>query len=144
MLLALAGFVHSQARKGEEKDGADFERQVTRKTKVKQETVALVLKSLGPAIIAEIRRGRQVVIPNLGVFRVVRVAEHRDLRNGQPVTIAATNYVEFVPEAAVVAVANAQGTVPAAVVPPFEYNTLPNQTPGIRTNKVRAPRIRTR
>jgi nucleoid DNA-binding protein len=144
LLLGVANIVHSQARRGEEKDGAHFEKQVSQKTRLKQETVALVLKSLGPAVVAEIRGGRQAVIPGLGVFRVVRVAEHRDLRDGRPVTIAATNYVEFVPEVAVAAVANTQGTVPAAEVPAFEYHPRPNETPSMRTNKVRAPRIRSR
>jgi nucleoid DNA-binding protein len=143
-LLGVAGIVHSQARKGESKGGADLEKQVTKKTRLKQETVALVLKSLGPAVVAEIRLGRQVVIPNLGVFRVVRVAAHRDLREGRPVTIAATNYVEFVPAAGVVEVANAQGTVPAAEVPAFEYHPRPYETPSTRVDKVRVPRIRSR
>jgi len=144
LLLGVAGIVHSQANREEDKEGDNLQRQVAKKAKVKRETVAAVIEALGPAILAEIRLGRQVAVPGLGVFRVVRVPEHRDLRDGRPVTVAAVNYVEFVPAAAVAAAANAQGTVPAAVVPPFEYHPLQNQTPGIRTNKVRAPRIRTR
>src|SRR5262245_241361 len=101
LLLGVAGIVHSQATREEGKEEDNLQRQVAKKAKVKRETVAAVIEALGPAILAEIRLGRQVAVPGLGVLRVVRVPEHRDLRDGRPVTVAAVNYVEFVPAAAV-------------------------------------------
>jgi len=46
-------------------------------------------------------------LQGLGVFRVVRVPEHRDLVDGRPAVIAATNYVDFKPFGGLVDAANA-------------------------------------
>jgi nucleoid DNA-binding protein len=139
LTLGVAGVVHSQ-----KETKATLEQNVAKAAKLREETVTQVLKALGPAVLAEIRLGRQVVLPGLGVFRVVRIPEHKDLRDGRPVTVAATNYVEFGPFGPGVAAANAEGVVPAAVVPQFQYNPRPNETAPTRTDKIRAPRIRTR
>ena len=113
-------------------------------TKEKSERVDKILKAIGAALVEQIRAGRQVEIEGLGTFRVVQVAEHRDLVGGRPATIAAKNFIEFAPASAVEAAANASGAVPARTVPGYDFRINPNADPGIRTPATRNPGTRTR
>ena len=122
---------------------ATLKGQIAAATKVEESDVDLVLKQLGPAISERLARGEKVELPGLGLFRVIRVPEHKDLVDGRPTTIAASNYVEFLPVSELIRAANAPGAVPAEVVPPFHYNQLPNQTPGQKVPNSRAPNTRT-
>src|SRR5207248_9770917 len=103
-----------------------------------------LLAALGPALSAQLAAGRQVQLPGLGTFRVVRIQESRNLQDGRPVVVPATNIVEFVPDATLTQAANARGAVPAAEVPPFPFNPLRDQTPGQKTPLIRTPSTRIR
>ena len=118
--------------------------QIAANTKLEEADIEKVLRELGPAISARIANGDRVDLPGLGTFRVVRVPEHKDLVDGRPATIAAVNYVEFVPEQGLVNASNAPGAVPSVVVPPFEYHPLKNQVPSqkVPDNRVPSTRIR--
>jgi nucleoid DNA-binding protein len=138
--LAVTAPVQSQRPPKEE----TLAQRLARAAKVKDDQATKVLDALGPVIRDELQQGRQVPIPGLGTFRVVRVAEHRDLRDGRPVVIPATNTIEFLPEGVVTEVANAEGARPAETVPAFRYIVLPGQTPAQKMGSTRAPNVRTR
>src|SRR5262249_37604200 len=70
------------------------------------------LSVLGPAVREELGKGKEVSLSGLGTFRIVRVAEHRDLRNGRPVMIPAVNTVEFLPEGGTLEAANGENVQP--------------------------------
>ena len=109
-----------------------------------EETVQL-LNALGPAVTRQLAAGRQVSLPGLGTFRVVRLGETRNLDvEGKVITQPATNVVEFLPDAGMNQVANAPGAVPATVVPAFQYNPLPGQTPSQKVPYFRTPSTRVR
>jgi nucleoid DNA-binding protein len=119
--------------------------QIAAATKVEEADVNKVLRELGPAIAGRLARGEVVELPGLGSFRVVRVPEHRDMADGgRPILVPATNSVEFIPADRVVGASNAPGAVPAVVVPPFQYNPLPSQTKGQKSDGVRTPGERIR
>jgi nucleoid DNA-binding protein len=117
--------------------------QIAAASKLGEDDVEKMLKALGPAIRDQLRNGREVELPGLGRFRVVRVPDHKDLVNGRPATIAGSNNVEFLPVGEMVNAANSSGAVPAETVPPFEYNPLPGQTKAPRQPTNRAPTTRT-
>jgi nucleoid DNA-binding protein len=119
-------------------------RRLAAETKLTEEQVNKVLEALGPAVRDALARGEQIELPGLGTFRVVRVPQHRDLVNGRPATISGVNSVEFLPVGGLVGAANSDNAVPNEVVPPFEFNPLPNQIKGQRVGEVRMPNIRTR
>ena len=103
---------------------------IARQTRLREESVDKVLTALGPAVSRQLAAGRTVTIQGLGTFRVVRIPEHRGLdAGGKPAIIPGVNYVEFLPAGPVVAASNSADARPAVVVPPFQYNTLPTQTP---------------
>jgi nucleoid DNA-binding protein len=133
------GVVYSQRQ-----EIAALEQQVARRAGVAEATVIRVLKAFGPVAVGELKKGNELTLGGLGVLRVVRVAEHRDLRNGRPVVIPAVNYVEFVPTADLASEANDAAVRPNETVPEFKYTPLPNQTPSQRTGKIRVPPVRTR
>jgi len=112
--------------------------------KIKEEQVNALLIELGNAIRDKIAAGEVVDLPNLGRIQVTRIPEHRDLVDGRPAVIAATNYVTFLPTAALIEASNAPSAVPASVVPPFEFNPLPGQTQGGKVGNTRAPNTRIR
>jgi len=112
--------------------------------KLREEDVAKVLSALGPAIREQLARGEVVELPGLGVFRIVRVPEHKDLVNGRPATIPAANTVEFLPSGDAIDAANAADAVPADTVPAYQFNPLPIQTKGLRTPEDRMRNVRTR
>ena len=57
----------------------------------------------------QLRAGRKVELPGVGVFQVVLIAAHRDLVNGIPAVVPARSVVEFVPTADLNATANTPG-----------------------------------
>jgi nucleoid DNA-binding protein len=124
--------------------GGTLETEIAAATKLEEKDVAAVLKALGPAISGRLARGEKIEMPGLGVFRVVRIPEHKDLVDGRPATIPSVNYVEFMAGTGIVSASNAPGAVPAAVVPPFQYNPLPNQVKGQKDEGTRVPNTRIR
>jgi nucleoid DNA-binding protein len=142
LVLTFASPAHSQKSNGKApKDGKEtMTQRLARESKLKEEQVTKLLNALGPAMMAELKAGKPVDIPGLGSFRVVRVAEHKDIAaGGRPVTIPAFNTVEFVGSIEVGEAANSKGTVPAETVPAFQYIPLPGQTPGQKMGRTRAP-----
>jgi nucleoid DNA-binding protein len=119
-------------------------KRIAAETKLTDEQVEKVLRALGPAISDALARGQTVELPGLGLFRVVRVPEHRDLVDGRPATIAPSNGVEFLAAGELAEAANSGGAVPAETVPPFQYVPLPNQVKGQRVGSTRMPNVRTR
>jgi nucleoid DNA-binding protein len=141
LFVGVAGTGYSQRDRGRPKQEG-IEEKVAKKVRLKPAVIKQVLEALGPAVLAQVSTGEQVVIPGLGTFRVVRIPEHRDLRNGRPTTIAATNYIEFIPTAGVVTSVNRLGVVPSATVPQFEYIPRPNEVPATRVPTMREGRRR--
>jgi nucleoid DNA-binding protein len=139
LLSGLAMPLHSQQPAKE-----TFNQRVARTAKTREEDVNRVLRALGPAVREELSKGRSVDLPGLGTFRIVRIAEHRDLRNGRPVTIPAVNHVEFVGGDEMDEAANGPDAVPAETVPAFQFIPLTGQTPGQYTPRTRVPPVRTR
>jgi nucleoid DNA-binding protein len=140
--LILAGSSLAQTKRPRADE--DLPTRVARSTKVPQGDVLKIVNALGPAIREELMNGKTVSLPGLGTFRVVQVAEHRDLRDGKPVTIPATNTIEFLATGETIAAANTTGAKPAEVVPDFRYITIPGQAPSQRVPSSRTPTIRTR
>lgn len=113
-------------------------------TELSEQDVELVLRALGPAVKELLARNGQADLPGVGLLRIIRVAEHRDLQNGRPIVIPAYNYLEFQANGDLDGVANTGGIRPVDTVPAFQYSPLPNQTKSLRTPKVRTPDVRTR
>jgi nucleoid DNA-binding protein len=126
------------AQRGEE----TFVGRVSKASGVSQEDVAKVLRALAGPLKDDLRQGKTVSLNGVGSFRIVKLPEYRDLKDGKPVIIPPRNSVEFQPAGDLADAANAEGTVPAATVPAFEYNALPGQTPGMRMDGVRMPNVR--
>jgi nucleoid DNA-binding protein len=126
------------------KGATTFLGRIAEEAQLAEEDVEKVLQAFGPAIRDELAAGKVVEMPGLGVFRVVRIPEHRDMVNGRPAVIPATNYVEFLPVEGVVAAANARTAVPAETVPAFEYTPLPNRVPSTKIPNQRIGATRTR
>src|SRR5438132_487189 len=116
-----------------------LQQKIARLAKLKEEDADRFFQALGPAIREELSKGKTVSLPGLGTFRVVRVAEHKDLRNGRPTVIPAVNTIEFLADGELGAAANSETAVPAETVPDFHYITLPNQTPGQKLPRTRTP-----
>jgi nucleoid DNA-binding protein len=144
LVLAFASpaFSDKAAPKGKEKES--LKSKVAASSKLAEEDVAKVLDALGPAIRDKLAAGEVIELPGLGVFRVVRVPDHKDMVNGRPATIAGVNSVEFLPTGGLVDAANNANAVPAETVPAFQYNPLPGQAPGMRVPEDRMPNIRIR
>src|SRR5207249_526827 len=118
---------------------------LARMTKINEKDSEKFLRALGPAIIEDLANGKTVTIAGLGSFRVVQVPAHKDLApGGRPVMIPASNSVQFLPAKGIDDAANAPGAKPVEVVPPFEYNPLPNQTPGQKSPRNSTPATRTK
>ena len=137
--------VPARSEKPSERESREktFTERLAERAKLSEENAARFYQALGPVIREELRNGRQVNIPGLGTFRVVRVEEHRDLKGGRPVVIPAMNTVEFLSSGELLDSANSSGAVPAQSVPPFQYVPLPGQTPGQKVPPVRTPGTRT-
>ncbi len=113
-------------------------------SKLSEENADRFFQALGPVVREELRRGKEVSIPGLGQFRVVRVQEHRDLQNGRPVIIPASNQVEFLAEGSMADAVNTPGVPAADTVVPFHYIPLPGQTPGQKIGNLKTPPTRTK
>jgi nucleoid DNA-binding protein len=144
LLLGVADPARSQRPQRQQAAPLTLKERIVNATKLKAPDVQSMLTALGPAIREQLRAGAAVTVEGLGTFRVVRIPEHRDMVDGRPATIGASNYVEFLPTGEVVAAANAAGAVPAETVPAFEYIIDPYQTPGMRVGTTRNPGTRTR
>jgi nucleoid DNA-binding protein len=119
-----------------------FAGKIAKASGVSEEDVNKVLRALPGVVKDEIRQGKNVSISGLGSFRIVKLPEYRDLKDGKPVIIPPHNSVEFQPAGDLADAASAEGAVPAATIPAFEYNALPGQTPGVRSDGMRMPNIR--
>jgi nucleoid DNA-binding protein len=119
-------------------------RDIAKRTEVDEADVAKVLNALGPALARQIAAGREVSVPGLGSFRVVRIPENKSLVGGRPTTIPPRNYVEFLPDDGVVQASNSPDARPSVTVPPFEYIPLPGQTPSQKVPSGRTPSTRIR
>ncbi len=144
LVFGLAAPGHSQKPAAKDKKNETLAQRLARESNLKEEDINKVLKALGPAVRDELTRGKTVSLQGLGTFRVVRVAGHRDLREGRPVNVPPSNYVEFLPTGEVLNSANSDTAVPAETVPAFEYEPLPNQTKGQKVGPTRAPAVRVR
>jgi len=120
------------------------EEEIAAEAGMKVDDVKKVIRALGPNIAKRLARGEQVDFPGFGLFRVVRVPEHKDLVDGRPAVITGANYVEFLAGPTLNGAANAPTAVPAATVPPFQFIPLPGQTPGQRVPENRMPSTRIR
>jgi nucleoid DNA-binding protein len=117
---------------------------IARECNVQPDAAEAMLKSLGMEAARDLRAGETVTLPGLGTLRIVRIGEYKDLDSyGRPVTIAAHNTVEFIPEGGLTEQANKSDIKPAVTVPAFEFNPLHDAEPGQRTRGSRAPGIRT-
>lgn len=141
IILGLAGAGYGQRQLAREET---LTQRLARLAKLKESDADAFFTALGPAIREELERGKEVAITGLGTFRVVRIAEHKDLRNGQPVIVPAVNMVEFLAAGEINGGANSDNAQPAETVPPFQYIPLPGQTPGQKAPRTRTPSIRTR
>jgi nucleoid DNA-binding protein len=140
LLLTQAGPAQSQ----KPADAKTLKSRIVAATKLPEADVQKMLTALGPAIRDHLKSGEKIELAGLGTFRVVRIPEHRDLVAGRPATVAASNYVEFLPTGELVNAANSATAVPAETVPPFEYIINPYQTPGQHVGTTRNPGVRTR
>lgn len=132
--------VHSQRPPARE----SFAERLARLSQVDERDAVKVYDALGAAIALELSEGKQIGLPGLGTFRIVRLPERKDLQNGRPVTLPAVNRIEFVASIDLADVANAPGAIPAETVPQFEYIPVPGQTPSQRTVKIRTLPMRTK
>jgi nucleoid DNA-binding protein len=142
--LVLAVSLAAEAQTAAKPPPLTLTQELAKATKQKEAVAAALLKALGPALKERLVAGGQVELAGVGVFRVVRVPEYKDLVNGRPATVAARNYVEFLPLADLDAAANAPGVVPARTANNYEFTVNPNSTPGLKTGATRTPRSRTR
>jgi nucleoid DNA-binding protein len=119
---------------------------LARESRLTQDQVARVLEALGPAVRDELKKGNTVSLPGLGTFRVVRVAEHKDIEagTGRPLRIPARNTVEFLATEGLGEAANSATAVPAETVPAFQFNPLLNQTPSQKVPQTKTEGTRTR
>ncbi|MBI1914456.1 MAG: HU family DNA-binding protein [Planctomycetes bacterium] len=117
---------------------------IAKRAEVDEADVAKVLNALGPAVARQIAAGREVAVPGLGTFRVVRIPENKDLVGGRPATVPPRNYVEFLPDEGVVQASNSPDAKPGVTVPPFQYTPLPGQTPSQKVPSGRTPSTRIR
>jgi nucleoid DNA-binding protein len=125
--------------------GTPLVTRVANRTKLPEVTVKKILDAMGLEVLAEMQRGGAETLPNLGKMRIVRIPEHKDMERGtgRVITAAGRNYVVFDPEGDVASAANIANVVPNEVVPQFEYNVLPGQTPSPKAGRTRVPPIRT-
>jgi nucleoid DNA-binding protein len=118
---------------------------VVKASRLKADVVDKVFTALGPAIRAQLKAGRAVEVPGLGVFRAVRVTEFKDLApGGRPVTVPPRSYVEFTPTGDVSAAINAPGATANKEVQGYDFKVNPNAASGLKTDYIRTPGTRTR
>jgi nucleoid DNA-binding protein len=101
-------------------------------------------EALGPVLVDELSQGKVVNVPGLGDFRLVRQPSYRDFNRTRPVTVPASNTIEFRPNESAATAANAAGSLPAEVNDStMRYNVLPGQTPGLKSPGIKTPSLRT-
>jgi nucleoid DNA-binding protein len=144
LLLGAAGVVYSQQTANAPPTAA-LANAVAIRAKLPVKTVEKVLEALVPEILFQIERGDIVDLPKLGKIRLVRIAEHKDMERGtgRVINIAARNYVTLDTDKEVDKAANAAGVQPNEVVPQFQYNIMPGQTPGQKVGNFKVPSTRT-
>jgi nucleoid DNA-binding protein len=141
----LAVTAQAQVKTTNNKVAPDFKAGLVRETKLKEATVEKVLKAFAPAMKEQLRAGRVITIDGVGTFQVVRIDSYKDInRNGEPITIPARNYVEFVPTDDLNVAANAEGAVPARTVKGYKFEVMPNANPGQKTEGLKTGRTRIR
>jgi nucleoid DNA-binding protein len=142
VMLTSAGPAHSQRQPPPAEE--TLSSRVAKTAKLSEQDVAKVLQALGAAVQEELKAGKTVTLPGLGTFRVVRIAEHKNMEvpTGRPVTVPATNNVEFLAGGELLSAANSASAKPAETVPDFRYIVIPNRVPSSRmpNTKVRGPR----
>ena len=149
ILLGTMGLVTGQsttktAKPTEQKDETIPQR-IARDTKLNQKDAEKFFQAMGPALRDQLQRGKTVAVPGLGTFRVVRVAEHRDMAaGGRPIVVPAFNTVEFVGSVEVNEGVNAEGVTPEETVPAFQYIPIPNRTPAQKQGRNALPGQRVR
>ena len=89
LIVALAFTAEAQVPRNNKKTLPELPGSIAREAKLKEDTVKKVLDAMSAAFKEQLRAGRQIEIPGVGTFQVVRVTEHRDLVNGLPATIPA-------------------------------------------------------
>jgi nucleoid DNA-binding protein len=118
---------------------------IAKDTKLTEQQAEKFYNAVGVAIRDQLQRGKSVSVPGLGTFRVVRVAEHKDMvAGGRPIVVPAFNTVEFVGTVEVSDGVNAEGITPAETVPAFQYIPNPYQTPGQKMGRTHTPSQRVR
>ena len=110
-----------------------------------EEQAARVFAAIGPAVRDELKKGKTVTIPNLGTFRVVRVAGHKDMEpgTGRILNVPARNTVEFLVNDGLDDVANGPAVEPAETVPAFQYVPLRDRVPSQKVGGTRSEGVRT-
>jgi nucleoid DNA-binding protein len=146
---ALGAFVPMEApaqSKPKPRGDETLSQRVARESKLTEEQVNKVFSALGPAVRDQLKKGNSVSLPGLGTFRVVRVAEHKDIEigTGRPLVVPAHNTVEFLATEALGEMANSAGVVPQETVPAWQFNPLPDQTRGQKVGPTRVEGTRTR
>jgi nucleoid DNA-binding protein len=149
ILFTTIGLVTGQptTKKAKPRDTRDetIPQRIARETKLEEKDAEKFFQAVGTAIRDQIQRGKTVSVPGLGTFRVVRVAEHKDMAaGGRPIVVPAFNTVEFVGSIEVNDEVNATNVTPAETVPAFQYNPLPGQTPGQKQGRSHVPSSRVR
>jgi nucleoid DNA-binding protein len=149
VLLATMGLVAGQSTtktaKPKENKEETIPQRIARDTKLSEKDADKFYNAMGAAIRDQLQRGKTVSVPGLGTFRVVRVAEHKDISNGgRPVVVPAFNTVEFKGSIEAADAANADGVAPSVEVPAFQYIPNPYQTPGQKMGRTHTPSQRVR
>ncbi len=142
--LLLTGWLVGQAQIVPRRKIPTFSEALATKAEVNAEIGKKVLEAIGPCIQDQLAAGREVRIPGLGSFRVVRIPPHRDLQGGRPIIVKGRNYVEFTPDGALVAASNSPAAKPYKTVQPFKYDPLSGQTPSPKSPRTRVPGRRVR
>jgi len=119
-----------------------FNGRIGQLSKVPEDDVNKAMQALGPVMREELSKGNSVTLAGIGTFRIVKLPEYRDLKDGKPVVIPARNTVEFIPDDGMRGAANSDNAIPAVVVPAFEYNAMPGQTPGQKMGRTRVGDVR--
>jgi len=142
VLLGVLGFTALAYSQRPSPQNETLTQRLARTAKLTEDQATRFVTALGPAIREDLARGKEVSLPGLGAFRVVRIAEHKDMIDGRPFTVPAVNTVEFIPEGSSIAAANTATVQPAETVPAFHYTPLPGQTPGQKTPRTYVPSSR--
>jgi nucleoid DNA-binding protein len=149
VLLGAMGLVTGQSTtksaKPRDTNNETIPQRIARDTNLNVKDADKFFQAIGPAIREQLQRGKTVTVPGLGTFRVVRVAEHKDMAaGGRPIVVPAFNTVEFVGTIEVNDGVNAENVTPAETVPAFQYNPIPGQTPGQKQGRTSTPSQRVR